>query len=156
MKAKAPGRGHDRDVIIGRRGQKVLRAYLDRDPEAFCFSPAEAVAQWQAEKRVKRKTPVQPSQRDRSKRKPGRKPGTGYTTASYDRAIARAIAAAQAAGVDVKPWAPNQIRHRMATAAQGVSNRDGARCVLGQHSPQATARYAEDLEKAAEIIAKIG
>lgn len=53
-------RGHERIVPIGPKGQKILRPWLEsREPEAFCFSPAEAEAERLAAMRSKRKTKVQ-------------------------------------------------------------------------------------------------
>ena len=36
--------GREKVIVIGPRAQEVLRPWLDRDPGAYCFSPAEAVA----------------------------------------------------------------------------------------------------------------
>jgi integrase len=43
---------HDRErrVYIGPEGQEILRPYLDREAEAFCFSPRESMA-WHRERR---------------------------------------------------------------------------------------------------------
>ena len=42
---KTAHRGHAREVPLGKKCQELLSPYLDRDPQAFCFSPA----QWMAE-----------------------------------------------------------------------------------------------------------
>lgn len=42
---KNANREHDRIVCIGPRGQEILRPYLLRDSEAFCFSPADSEAE---------------------------------------------------------------------------------------------------------------
>ena len=40
---KTEHRGRERKIFIGPEGQEVLRRFLDRDPDAFCFSPRESV-----------------------------------------------------------------------------------------------------------------
>ena len=42
----------DKVIVLGPRAQKVLARWLDRDPESFCFVPAEASA-WQLERQRK-------------------------------------------------------------------------------------------------------
>ena len=90
---KTEHHGKGRYVYIGPRGQNVLRPFLAEsigEPMAYLFSPADAETERKAEQRKNRKSPVQPSQRDR--RRPGskRKPQARYTTDSYRRAIVRA------------------------------------------------------------------
>ena len=91
---KTRHRGKDRRIFIGPEGQKVLRPFLDRDPDAYCFSPADSVAELKAKRRANRRTPVQPSQVDRSKAAPKRKPGDRYGKTAYFRAVERACEAA--------------------------------------------------------------
>src|SRR5262249_9884307 len=55
---KTAWRGHHRWVPIGPKGQEVLAPFLDRDPESYCFSPAESRRLWEAQKRAQRKSPV--------------------------------------------------------------------------------------------------
>jgi len=40
---KTAHHGHERKIFIGPRGQQVLAPFLLRDPDAYCFSPAEAL-----------------------------------------------------------------------------------------------------------------
>jgi integrase len=81
-------------VLIGPRAQEVLRPYLDRKPDAYCFSPAESEAARSSERRKSRKTPLYPSHVRRlaanQKRDPKRTPSDRYDTRSYRRAIERA------------------------------------------------------------------
>jgi integrase len=84
---------HDRErrIYIGPEGQEVVRPYIDRDPEAFCFSPREAVAWRRAKLRMSRKSKPTPSQLTRQgKLNARRKPGERFTVSSYRRAIERA------------------------------------------------------------------
>ncbi|MEX0784682.1 MAG: site-specific integrase [Dehalococcoidia bacterium] len=89
---KTEHHGKDRRVYIGPEGQDVLRPFLDRDPEAYCFSPAESEALRSAERRAKRRSPMTPSQQQSRKPKRSRKrpPRACYSKDAYNRAIARA------------------------------------------------------------------
>lgn len=85
---KTEHHGKERRIYIGPEGQDVLRPFLDRDPEAFCFRPAESEAWRNAERRASRQSPMTPSQ---AQRKPkGRELRDRYTKDSYNRAVARA------------------------------------------------------------------
>ena len=88
-------RGHRRLIPIGPKAQAVLKPFMDRDPEAFLFSPKESEA-WRLEHRPahfkkERKTKIYPCElRAREKAKQARsdesrseKSGTGTTRASY-------------------------------------------------------------------------
>jgi integrase len=150
---KTEHHGKERVVPIGPKGQAVLKEWVRPDAAAFLFSPAEAMAEFRAGQRRVRKTPVQPSQRRRSKRNPRRRPGDRYTPESYCRAIARAC---KKAGID-PPWHPHRLRHSAATMLRREFGLDVARTVLGHNSPAATAIYAAaDHEKAAAAIARVG
>ncbi len=91
---------HDkkREVLLGPRACAILQPWLKADAEAYLFSPADATAERQAEMRLRRKTRVQPSQRDRGKFRPKKIPGARYTVASYRKAIQSAC---QKAGVPI-------------------------------------------------------
>jgi integrase len=58
--------GRSRTIQLGPRAQEVLRRWLRPNLEEFLFQPQEAEWERQAERRKRRKTQVQPSQRDRS------------------------------------------------------------------------------------------
>lgn len=148
---KTDWRGAPCWIPIGPKAQEILKPFLEREPDSYCFSPAESRAWWEAEKRKRRKTKVQPSQEDRRSKRPVRLAGKRYTTMSYSRAIRRACLAH-----DIPPWSPNQLRKRLATEVQSAHDRDTARCVLRHSEPAVTARYADDLEKAAKVIAVLG
>ena len=72
---KTAWRGHHRVIAIGPRGQEVIKPFLKTDLYAYLFSPAETMAAFRQEQRSKRKTKVQPSQRNRKKRKPRKRRG---------------------------------------------------------------------------------
>lgn len=95
-----------RVVALGPRAQEVLRPWLDRDPDAYGFSPAEVVAA-----RASGRVGSDQSPPAATKARSGRpKPGGRYTKDSYRVAIRRAC---HRAGIPA--WAPNQLRHTRAT-----------------------------------------
>lgn len=170
-------RGHHRVLLVGPKAQAAIAPQLEgRDSNAFLFSPQEAIAWWQAEKRKRRQSKVQPSQKDRRKRKAFRLPGPHYAVHSYCRAVRYAIEKANT-GVACEPckklkpkerckdcksraiplWHPYQLRHNAATRLVEQFGWDVARIVLGHREVSTTRIYAlDDIKKAAEAMAKSG
>ena len=105
--------------------------------------------------REARKTPVQPSQRERDRRNqenPKRKIKDRWDSSSYRRVIHRAC---EAAGVE--KWSPNQLRHSGLTAVERAMGDDAARAVGGHSKLDTTDRYIKrDAAKAVEIMREIG
>jgi len=145
--------GKVRAIPIGPKAQAILLPYLTGRPaEEYCFRPIDARTQRMAALRAARKTPVQPSQRDRSKAKPKHKPGNRYEKDAYNRAIARAC---ERAGLP--PWKPNQLRHAAATAIRREFGLEAAQVVLGHANAAVTQVYAErDFALAAAVALKRG
>jgi integrase len=159
-------RGHRRLIPLGPRAQELLRPFLERDPEAFLFSPKE-VAEWRIQQQTakagrNRKTRIYPCElrrrelrkqrrRKRSRRRP---PGDRYDTASYRRAIEYAIQRARKAGIDVMHWHPNQLRHAKATELRKQHGLEAAQVVLGHARADVTQVYAERNVALAKEIAK--
>ncbi len=163
---KTEHRDKERRIYIGPRAQAVLRPFLERDPEEYCFDPREAVG-WEAAAALETDQP-----RDkqlflrfgdqavvrRSARPRRRPPGRHYTPASYRRAIRRAIELAARRGVKIVDWAPNQLRHSSATEIERRFGIEASRVVLG-HTDAATTKkhYVErDFARAAAIMAEVG
>ena len=170
---KTAWRGQDRVILIGPRGQEVLRPWLRLNLNEYLFQPKEARAAFDAERRRNRKTPMTPSQASRRPKKtPKKRPGERYTVSSYDGAIYRACQAAfpppaplaqqqdetkkewqarlteqQKSEVEAwekeHRWSANQLRHAKATELRREAGLDAARVVLGHRSPQVTEVYAE-------------
>jgi integrase len=173
---KTRHKGKERVVAIGPRGQEVIRRFLKLEVLAYLFSPREALAQHQAERRARRKTRVQPSQQNRRKRKPRKQPGECYTTASYGAAVARAVKTANTAqacarckplnpdercadckGAVIPHWHPHQLRHTHATEVRRRYGLEAAQVALGHSQAQITEVYAErDLALAAKVAKQIG
>jgi integrase len=158
---KTEHHGKERRIYLGPAAQAVLRPWLRADLMAYLFSPAEATDERKAESRRRRKTPVQPSQQDRSKHRPKKRPGIHYTTESYRRAIAYGVRKANAERArsgepSVPSWHPHQLRHNAATRLRREFGLDVARAVLGHSSPAVTEVYAElDMAKA-EAMERVG
>jgi integrase len=161
-------RGKVREIRIGPKGQAILTKYLERGDEAFCFSPTESEKARKVVLRQNRKTKVQPSQRNRKKKKPKRRPGGRYYKDSYNRAIRRACEKAFPAPSELKGdelkawnrdhrWSPNQLRHSAATAIRRRFGLEAAQVVLGHSRADVTQIYAErDGSRAAEVMRDIG
>lgn len=105
--------GRDRMIYIGPKAQDVLRPYLLRAADAYCFSPAESELSRKEEMRAYRKTRVQPSQLNRRKRNPKRKPKEYYTRDSYRRAITR--------GCEIAFGMPQELRRIPARNPDGTA-----------------------------------
>lgn len=159
---KTEHRGRDRVIFLGPHAQEVLRPWLRPDLDAYLFSPAEAMAEFNAGRRAGRRTPVQPSQRARTRKKrPERTPRDRYTVTSYTRAIREGVRKANRVrdpkSPEIPHWSAHQLRHSAATRLRREFGLDTARTVLGHTSPAVTQIYAEqDQAKAAEAMGKSG
>lgn len=160
---KCEHHGRSRTILLGPKAQAILRPWLrEDDPTAPLFAPKQADAERKEKMREKRRSRVQPSQRDRSKPNGRRKPGDAYTTGTYRKAIAYAIAklnrAREEQGMPAIPtWSPNQIRHTAATRIRHEYGLEFARAVLGHATVSTTEIYAEmDLGKAREAMSVLG
>jgi integrase len=169
---KNANREQDRIVYIGPRAQEILRPYLLRDSEAFCFSPADSEAKRRAGLHEARRTPMSCGNRPGSNRtaKPKRKAGERYTPQSYLVAVRRACdrafpvpddladdpAAAEKWRADHR-WSPNQLRHAMATRVRREAGIEAAKTLLGHSQLNTTGIYAEqDRQRAIEVAKMIG
>ncbi|MDY7109817.1 MAG: tyrosine-type recombinase/integrase, partial [Planctomycetota bacterium] len=153
---KTEHHGHARKIFVGPRAQAIIRPFLKPDVTAYLFSPADADAERQAERRRNRRSPMTPSQQKRSDRaqrraergERKRPPRDHYKPQSYGYAIRRACIKAE-----IPSWHPHQLRHNAATWLRKEFGIEVARIVLGHRSPAITEVYAElDAAKAQEII----
>ena len=163
---------HDRArlIFIGPKAQDVLRPYLLRAADSFCFSPAESEEQRLDERHAARVTPEGYGNAPRTNRlkHPTRSPGDRYFKDSYNRAITRAIKAANAArkkaaeeaGVEpllLASWSPNRLRHAAATEVRRQFGLEAAQVTLGHAKADVTQVYAErDHDLARTVAMKIG
>lgn len=149
---KTEHHGLARVVHLGPRAQGVIRPWLRSELERPLFSPSEAMTERRSAMRAARKSPVQPSQRNRSKVRPRTHPGECYTVTSYRRAIKYGCLKA-----NVPDWHPNQLRHNAATLIRREAGLETARAVLGHTTPIVTEIYAErDAGLAIAAMKKLG
>jgi integrase len=163
----------DRVVYIGPRGQEILRPYLLRGAEAFCFSPLESEASRRAATHAARKSPLSCGDKpgtNRVRHKPKRRAGEQYTPQSYLRAVKRACDQAfpvpdefaddPGASTDWQTkhrWSPNRLRHALATKVRREFDIDAAKTLLGHTQLNTTGIYAEqDRRRAIEVAKMIG
>jgi integrase len=146
-------RGANRIIVIGPMGQELVNQFLTSRLTDYLFSPARAVTERSAERRAKRRTPVQPSQVNRPRKcRPRRTAGEKYSAESYGRAVARACRRA-----GIASWHPNMLRHAYATNVRARFGLEGAQVVLGHAKATTTEIYAErDLSLAARVAAAVG
>lgn len=152
---KTAHRGHSRSVSIGPDAQKLLRPYLLRADDSFCFAPSESSEQARRRRNNARVTPEGHGNcaGDSRKENPKRTPGQKYSTASYRRAIHRACDVAE-----IDRWSPNRIRKTCAVKVRKLKGLEACQAVLGHMSRSTTERfYAQmDVSVASEVMAEIG
>jgi integrase len=167
---KGRWRGHDKLIPLGPEAQRILQPYMDRDGDAFLFSPHEAET-WRLEHRPpyygrQRKTKVYPCELKRRQklkdtrrmnRKPKRPKRDRYDTNSYRRAIEYGLVKAKKAGFTIPHWHPHQLRHNRATEVRRQYGVEAAQVALGHSKADVTQIYAErNLEQARQIAKAIG
>jgi integrase len=162
---KTQYRGHKRIIFIGPRGQEVLRPYLLRAKENYCFSPADSDRKRRAELHARRKTPISCGNRPGTnrKRRPKKRPGEHYTSRSYHAAVRHAVLKANKCREEksvedrIPSWSPNQLRHSAATEIRKHFGLEAVQAVLGHKNMVVSEVYAEkNLALAAEVMRKIG
>lgn len=163
---KTKHHGRERIIFLGPRAQDVLRPYLLRPEEAYCFSPAEVVSKRAHERHAKRTVPLSCGNKPGSNRKtkPKRQPGERYDSHAFGAAITRAIKTANRERQKVDPstellpnWHPNQLRHLVATEIRRQFGLEAAQVALGHSRADVTQIYAErDMTKAADVIRMFG
>ena len=127
--------GCQRGLVLGPKAQGVPRPWLGRASEAYCFSPAEAVAH------------LHNARGTRCQLK--NKPGSRHRTDSYRTAIL--------AQNSIPVWSPNQLRHSRVAAIGAQFSIQGAQAVLGHSEPNTTAIHAErDCELVSKILRQVG
>lgn len=179
---KTEHHGKRRVVFIGPRAQAILRPYLLRPCEAYCFSPADSERKRRAAQHEARVVPLNRGNRPGTNCKGSSGVGRHYTTDSYRRAIQRACEVAFGMPEELRSapkgetseakvvrltkagewrekncWAPNRLRHSAATEIRKQFGIEGAQVTLGHSTANVTEIYAErDLQKAAAIMEAVG
>lgn len=149
---KTSHRGKVKAVPILGDARAALVPFMDRDPEAHCFSPAES-AQWHRDQRTaNRITPHRPGRNavgTNRKANPKSGPGAAYKPQGYRQAIQRAAKKAK-----VSRWFPYQMRHLAATAVRDALGVESAQSLLGHSRASMTEHYAKQSEAKAIEAAK--
>jgi len=170
---KTEHHGRERIICIGPKGQDVLRPYLLRPADSYCFSPIDSERKRLADRHARRRTPLSCGNRPGSnrKRRPKRRPRDRYDTNTYRRSIHRAVELANRnrlkeakkngtpqRDVELLPkWSPNRLRHTAATEIRKRFGLEAAQVTLGHATADVSQIYAErDLTLAAEVMRKIG
>ena len=163
---------HDRVICIGPKGQDILRPYLLRAADAYCFSPKESAEWHRKERHEARMTPLSCGNVPGSnrKRRPKRSPRDKFDVASYRRAIHRACDMAFPPPEDIADdpaavkkwqsdhrWSPHQLRHTAATRIRKEFGIEAAKAVLGHSATNVTGIYAEvDRQQAVQVAKYTG
>ncbi len=143
---KTQYRNQERTVAIGPQAQKILRLFLKRKLDEYCFSPAESDVQ-----RNQRRS------KTNHKAKVSKRVGNRYNKDSYRCAVTYAIKSARKAGINVPDFHPHQLRHTAATRIRKEMGLDAARAMLGHRSMKITDDYAElDQTLASQAALKFG
>jgi integrase len=163
---KTDYRGRERVIYIGPKAQAILRHYLLRAADAYCFSPADSEAKRLEALHATRRTPLSCGNRPRPRR---RTLGDRYSKEAYINAIKRGVRRANRkilddateAGVQdpalVSQWRPNQLRHSAASEIRKQYGLEAAQVILGHAKADITQVYAErDSQLAAAVALKIG
>jgi integrase len=172
-----------RIIMIGPKGQEIIRPRLNLSLSGYLFSPRQSEAERNADRRAERKTPLWPShvrhQEAKKRKRPGRKAvGERWQPNAYRKAVAQACDAAfphpDLAGIPKRHltesqraeledwrkahrWHPNQLRHTAATLIRKHYRAEAAQSVLGHAELSTTEIYAEkSLEVARQIMREIG
>jgi integrase len=172
--------GTTRVIMIGPRGQDIIRPFLRLSISGYIFAPRQSEAERNAERRAERKTPLWPAhvkhQEAKKGKRPGRKAaGDHWHPNAYRKAIAQACDAAfphptlgdiparertDAQKIELEAWRkshrwhPNQLRHSAATTIRRQFGAEAAQAILGHAELATTEIYAEKSLEAARAIAK--
>lgn len=157
-------RGLPRVIVIGPMAQRILAKYEGVD--GLLFSPKKAMEERYIQMREARKSPVPPSQRDRSCPEAQRKPSDSWQTSAYGKAVRTACELAKQKGMIAEEdfFAPNMLRHACATRIRRWFGANYARTVLGHSlgSARITDRYswesveAEFIRTAVPVMRRMG
>lgn len=148
LEHKTAHHGKQRILFLGPEAIEVLRPFLLRDTDAYCFSPIDANAERAAARKGKGRRPNQKP----NPRKTARVVRDHYDKDTYNRAIRRACLKA-----GVERWHPHQLRHTRATHLRKILGVEAAQLVLGHSNLDTTLIYAErDMDRARALAKEHG
>jgi integrase len=132
-------RGHDARRFVGPRAQAILKPYLERSKEDYCFIASESELERNKLRRSGRKSPMTPSQKARQANAARRaREKTPLTEDAYRRAVTRAC---EKHGIE--RWTPHQLRHAAAEETRREMGLDAAQARLGTKGIAMTEHYAK-------------
>ncbi len=154
-KHKTAYRGKTRIIPLGKQAQAVLRPFMLRGTDDYCFSPMEATKRRLEERHSNRKTPNNEGNSPGTNvaKNPKKQPGTCYDTQSYGHSI-RAVCTRNG----IEPWAPNRLRHAYCTVTSKAVGVELASQMMGHSGIEITKIYIDDpkLDEAIEVARKLG
>jgi len=146
---KTEHHGIDKLILLGPKAQEVLSPWLERDPDAYLFSPKEV---WEAKTASRRRDGKPARPRKRKRRHVARPPRDHYNDEGYCQAVERACKRA-----GVPKWTPGRLRHNAGTKVRAKFGAEAAQLVLGHQNLSTTEIYAEkDRKRHEEIVREIG
>lgn len=147
---KTAHRGKVRRIPLIAAAQEIVRPFLVRALDAPCFSPAEALAWCRERRHAERTTPLSCGNRPGTNRRqqPAKGPGDRYDSRSYAQAIGYAVERAFPDSPSDRHWAPNQLRHLVATEVRRRFGLEAARIVCGHSTASTTETYYAEVNAA--------
>lgn len=133
--------------------QSILNSRIENfNSKDYIFSPTEAMREFQAQKFVKRKTPLNCGNRPGINKKdhPMIKPGLKYDHNSLCRACKRGCERA-----DVETFVPYDLRRTMATGTRSILGKEATKVLLGHTKTDTTDIYLLEEVQEAMKIAKL-
>jgi len=121
---KTEHHGIEKLILLGPKAQEVLAPWLERDADAYLFSPKEV---WDAKIASRRREGKPSRPRKRKRRHVARPPRDHYNDEGYCQAVERACKRA-----GVPKWTPGRLRHNAGTKVRAKFGAEAAQLVLGQ------------------------
>jgi integrase len=143
---KGAWKGRARTVRFGPKCQDILRPRVKANPDAFLFTPRDAMVERKAAWRAARKSPLQPSQVERDKRNAGKVTtyAEQFDVATLRRAVHRAC---DDAGVE--RFGLHRLRHAAGTRLVLAAGDEAARLQLGHADLAMVRRYSRAADNVA-------
>lgn len=144
---KTKWKGQKREIPLLGDAREAVEDFMNRDPKAFLFSPAESMAWLRAKLRSER---TGYGSYKKLKADPKKSPGLCYTSHSYRQSIQRAAKEAK-----VTQWTPYQIRHLVGTMVGELLDLENAKALLGHADIATTQIYSRSTREQSIKAAKV-
>lgn len=154
---KTESTGAARIISLGERAQKILAPHLKgREPEEFVFTPARAMESRWAIQRKNRKSPLQPSQVEREKKRAPNKTARfspQLTPRLIGKVVRRSCEKAIEEGKLTEAWTPYELRHTAITEIRIKYGAEAAQHFAGHSNLNTKKFYDHSADVMAEKIA---